>query len=675
MKTLFYPRLAFIGMSKNKRVYIPYLLTCSAMVMMTYMVSYLKNISPSVLDGARGEAASYCLGMGQAVIAIFALIFLTYTMSFVLKRRATEFGLYNILGMVKRNIARILIWETVFTFAFSLIVGLLVGMIFSKLAELVMVNLLGAKANMTFTVDINAAAASVVIFAVIFFLLLLLSLVRVKMQKPIELLHSENIGEKPPKGNILITAVGIIFLAAGYAISLSVKTTLDALIYFFVAVICVIIGTYLLFISGSVTICRLLQKNKRFYYNTRHFVSVAFMRCRMKRNGAGLASICVLSTMVLVTVSAVVCMYAGINSSLSQIPRDASITYYFNDTKLINADTARDIRIAAENEASEISKLGDPLYYRFLRTTAVAEGDTLNFVAYTDGALTPDLRTVYFIGIEDFNRVSGENVTLDDDEILLSAYKSPFDYESVRLDVLGEKRVRHTDCDFAFFDSMEIVPTVFVVLPNDAELYMLYSSQSKVYGGSASGIGEYFGFNIDSADRAEQEKLISLATNAAADKLSALNTDYQLTYTTRYSEEDRYYALNGGLFFLGAVLGVVFGFSAVLIMYYKQLSEGYEDRSRFEIMQKVGMTRREIKKSISSQVLTVFFAPLAAAGVHIIFAYPIIKKTLDLFIRQYDRRLYILSAAACFALFSLLYTAAYFITSRVYAEIVNRKAG
>ena len=298
----FYPKLALTGIRKNGRLYVPYLLTCICMVMMFYIIAFLSmNEGVGAMQG--GETLQAMLSFGYYIMGVFSLIFLFYTNSFLIRRRKKEFGLYNILGMGKWNIARILVWESLIVTAVSLAGGLLCGVLFSKLAELVMVRMLGGQAAFNFTVDFSCIVQTVVLFAAIFLLILLKALRQIHVSNPVELLHSENVGEKPPKANWLVALVGAVLLGTAYVLAVTISDPISALVWFFVAVLMVILATYLLFIAGSVVFCKLLQKNKRYYYKTNHFVSVSSMMYRMKRNGAGLASICILSTMVLVMIS------------------------------------------------------------------------------------------------------------------------------------------------------------------------------------------------------------------------------------------------------------------------------------------------------------------------------------------------------------------------------------
>ena len=344
MRVGFYPKLAWNGIRKNKRLYTPYILTCIGMIMMYYIIIFLSD-SPLLNEIAGGETAQNMLGMGTWVIAVFACIFLFYTNSFLIRRRKKEFGLYNILGMGKRNIAVILLWETLIIAAISLTAGCAAGIAFSKLAELGLLNIIRGDVEYSLTVSWGSIGKVCIIFPVIFVCIFLNSLRQIHTANPVELLHSENAGEKPPKGNWMLGILGIVLLGAAYYLAVTIREPLSALTWFFVAVIMVIIGTYLLFISGSVLFCRILQKNKSYYYKSTHFVSVSSLVYRMKRNGAGLASICILGTMVLVMHSSTACLYFGAEDSLrTRYPRNISVNFSWADAEGMNNENIGSLR-------------------------------------------------------------------------------------------------------------------------------------------------------------------------------------------------------------------------------------------------------------------------------------------------------------------------------------------
>ena len=283
MKKLFYPRLAWEGLRKNRQLSRPYLLTCVCMVAVFYILSFLASpiVLPLIPVGA--SIVFEIMNLGRYVIMAFSLIFLYYTYSFLLRRRSREFGLYNVLGMGKRNLVRIITWENVITFAIAMTCGLFLGILLSKLAELGLVNLLGGTIDFVFRVDSTAIWQTVLFYAIIFGLLMLSAVIRTVRANAVSLMKTENAGEKPPKGNWLFAILGVLILGGAYYIAITVKNPVTAILLFFIAVLMVILATYLLLVTGSVKLCRVLQSNKGYYYKAKHFVSVSSMAFRMKR--------------------------------------------------------------------------------------------------------------------------------------------------------------------------------------------------------------------------------------------------------------------------------------------------------------------------------------------------------------------------------------------------------
>lgn len=551
MKGAFYPKLALDGIRKNKRLYIPYILTCVGMVTMFYIITFLQK-SETVGAMRSGSTVQKILSFGIIVIAVFACIFLFYTNSFLMKRRKKEFGLYNILGMGKRNIGIILVWESLIIALFSLAVGLFIGIAISKLAELALVNILNGAVKYSFSISPLAIVMTVAVFGAIFLLLLLNSIRQIRFSNTAALLRSENLGEKPPKGNIFIGILGILLLGGAYWLAVSIKDPIAAMLMFFIAVIMVILGTYLTMIAGSVSFCRILQKNKKYYYKPSHFVSVSSMAYRMKRNGAGLASVCILATMVLVMISSTASLYFGADDAVKKLyPREINTTVTFRRA---------------------------------------------------DAAMNPSQSLIIF--------------SSDPDAIIEDIYaaKDP-------VNVL----FRYT-------------------------------------------------FNFDTGLDADGQ--IALAQKIAySDTLSDLSLSEKLGYgsinvESRENNRNDFYCTYGGLFFLGILLSVIFIFAAVLIIYYKQITEGYEDQARFDIMQKIGMTKKEIRKSINSQLLTVFFLPLLFAALHLAFAFPMVKKMLALSGLQ-NITLFALVTIGTFFVYAIFYALVYKITSNAYYRIVS----
>lgn len=673
MKKGIYSRLALTGIKKNKKLYIPYILTCIGMVMMFYIITFLSS-SDMMMNYPGGETMRGILGFGVYVIGFFAVIFLFYTNSFLVRRRKKEFGLYNILGMGKRNIARVMLWETLFIGAFSIAVGMALGVLFSKLAELVMVNIMSMDVTFGVTIDYKAIYYTVVLFAVIFFLILLNSLRQVHLSNPIALLHSENAGEKPPKANWFFAVLGVLILGCAYYLAVTIKDPVTTLAAFFFAVIMVIIATYLIFISGSVAFCKILQKKKNYYYKTNHFVSVSSMSYRMKRNGAGLASICILCTMVLVMISSTVCLYLGEEDSLRErYPRNINITMtsqIYSD--LISQDANSIAKMSIETAENMGYKPVNAIDYTMLSFVSyIRDGE----IVFDDGEngfnyATSDLWQIFIVSLDDYNRLTGSQENLNEDEVMIYTSKD-MDYNYDVLKIKGQEPLNIkkvvTDFENNGVDTMQIIPALYIFVP-DLELQTeMISEQSE---NTIGNINRFVGYDLDATDQQQTDVFDEIYDWLRTSQIENADSSMYVYVEGSANEKLEFFGLYGGLFFLGIILGIVFIFAAVLIMYYKQVSEGYEDQSRFEIMQKVGMTKREIKKSINSQMLTVFFMPLIAAGVHLAFAFPMIYKMLILF-GLVNKVFLIMVTVGCFLLFALLYMLVYKITSRAYYSIVS----
>ena len=539
-----YTRLAWDGIRKNGRLYLPYILTCVGMVTMYYMMSELCD--SDLLRYMKGGGASHIiLGLGSRVIAVFSALFLYYTYSFLIRRRQKEFGLYHVLGLGKRHIALLCVIETAMTAVIALAAGLAIGVGLSFAVELGLRSTMETEMAFTFSVNRSVVLQTVLVYLAIFALTLLSTLVKVGRGTAMSLLHSESYGEKPPEGNLFVAILGAVLLAAAYVMAVSIQEPLKALALFFVAVILVILATYLLFIAGSVALCRMLQKNRDYYYQPRHFVSVSSMAYRMKRNGAGLASICILATMVLVMLSSSACLYFGAEDSLNATyPNELELTVW------------------AEDDAA-LSRLEKAL---------TEAGAPYGVNVWEKGTVTRD------------------------GEIIWSAA----------------------------FDTG---------LPQEQQLAL-----SRDIGEALRSTGEAWGYS----------------------------------YTSRAEAADDFYGTYGSLFFIGIVLSVMFVCAAVLIIYYKQLCEGYEDQPRFAIMQKVGMTAADIRRSVNSQLLTVFFLPLAGAALHMAFAFPMIRRMLLLF-ELHNTGLFVATVLISFAVLAAVYTLVYKATSNAYYRIVRNE--
>lgn len=678
MKRGFYEKLAYTGIKKNKKLYTPYILTCIGMVMMTYIISFLTS-SETIKSMPGGNEIQGFLGMGFGVMSVFSLIFLFYTNSFLLRRRKKEFGLYNILGMGKKNLAVVLMWESLFIAGISIVCGIFSGVVFSKLAELCLIKMLQGTAEFGMTVKFSSIWQTALLFAGIFLLIFINTLRQIHLTNPIELLHSENAGEKSPKANWLLAVAGAVILGGAYYLAIAIEDPVSALIWFFVAVVMVIIGTYLLFVAGSVALCKMLQKNKKYYYKTNHFVSVSSMIYRMKRNGAGLASICILCTMVLVMVSSTVCLYGGTEDSLrTRYPRHINIQANVSDYSEIDSERLDKIRSVA---CEETAKLGaEPQNLLDYRVAAVAGYDVADGVidiGVNNLTELSDVWQIFIVPVEDYNRLMGKNVTLDEDEAIIYTTKmGQYDNSTIAIGNSDPLRIKERVTDFVDngVDAMQVFPSMCIFVSDFNEKIEPIKAYKDNNGDPIIQYSWFYAFDLDLNDETQIELEKTLSNKLLAIQKQAVSEtgdeEFYIVCEGVSAERAGFYGLYGGLFFLGVLLGIVFIFAAVLIIYYKQVSEGYEDQSRFDIMQKVGMTKKEIRKSINSQILTVFFLPLVTAGIHLAFAFPLIKKLLMLFSLT-NTGLLIGVTVACYLIFALFYVIVYRLTSGAYYSIVS----
>ena len=608
------------------------------------------------------------LGMGSFVMAAFAVLFLFYTNSFLIRRRNREFGLYNILGMGKGNLAKVLAWETVIMALISIAGGEVLGIALGKLFELLLVNIVDGTVQMQFAVSVPATTMTTILYLAIFALLFLRSLVTVCRTNAAALLRSEACGEKPPKANWVFGLAGFLILGAAYYIAVTIKQPLTALAVFFIAVLMVIAATYLIFISGSVVLCRALQKNKRYYYQKNHFISVSSMAYRMKRNGAGLASICILATMVLVMLSSTTCLYFGKEDALrTRYPSDLSVELRF--VKDEGGMDEANIAIARGMIEDVIKQDGLDVQGQFdIRSawfSGLLTGNT--FTRAQESTLMDYERAVdlTLLPLEDYTRMTGEDLTLEPGEAYLCSPRMAYTQPDIRIGELTYQ-IKGQLPSFGGFgaDSANITTTIYLIVPDfDAAVNALRTQNTR----HPVVVSWQYSFDSGSPDEAQIAFLRDMM-GAFADNREGLVYASYTVESIAFNRGD-FVGTYGSLFFLAILLSIVFLAAAVLILYYKQISEGYEDQARFEIMQRVGMTKTDIRKSINSQLLLVFFLPLLFAGLHLGFAFPFIHKLLMLF-NLTNLKLLIGTTVITFAIYAVFYTLVYRITSNSYYSIV-----
>jgi len=661
-----YRKLAFDNIRKNSRTYIPYIITCILTIAMYYIMKSL-SLNKGIQEIYGGETVRFTLELGTHVIEIFAFIFLFYANSFLTKNRRKEFGLLNILGMEKRHISKLIAYESIYTTLISFAGGLATGILLDKLMYLLITRLLDADIKLGFYISREAVLYAIVLFGILFFLIFLNSLRMIHLSKPIELLKGGNIGEKEPKAKWILALLGFGCLGAGYYMALTVENPIEALAKFFVAVVLVIVGTYLVFTAGSIALLKILKKNKRYYYKTNHFISVSGMIYRMKQNAVGLANICILSTMVLVMISSTSSLIIGTEDILKErYPYQINL-YQYSNNESDNQDFSEVISKTAERENIKIKS---EISYENLEFMVVYENDdtfklTGNYISNTD-----NVYYLFFVTAEEYAEYTGDEINLesDTDVYLWSEDKK---YSKDYFNLLDEKYniVKHTDKFIGNGTlSSNILAGYGVVVKDMSVMQKICEQQKKIYGENASDIEIFYGLDIMGDEDTQTD-----FTDKLDSEISSYFGETKISYRIegREKERDNAYGLYGSLFFLGMFLGVMFIIATILIIYYKQISEGYDDKNRFEIMQKVGMTEHEVKSSIHSQVLTVFFLPLILAGVHIVFAFSIIKKIL-LMLMFTNIKLYVACTVISFLVFAMIYILIYLLTAKVYYKIVKR---
>lgn len=642
MNNFIYEKLAVTNLKNNRKTYVPYIFTGVLTVMMFYIIDALSRGK-----GITQNTLKICLQYATGVIIVFAVIFLFYTNSFLIKRRKKEIGVYNILGMGKRHIARMMAVETILTAGISILGGLVFGIIFGKLMYLLLLKILHNSVDMQFSVNGTAIVQTVILFAGIFLLTYLYNILQIQLVNPVELLHGGNQGEKEPKSRWLLVIVGVAALGNGYWIALTTEAPLEALLKFFVAVVCVIIGTYALFIAGSIVVLKILRKNKAYYYNPKHFTSVSGMIYRMKQNGAGLANICVLSTMVLVMVSTTVSLYAGMEDILdSRFPRDVSIVCNEADTN--NEETLQ--RLIKEQCEKAGVKITDRVRYRYGSMNAVLKGNNLEKVEQ----YYPDNHFYYveMITQEEYNRIEKQNVSLKEQEIL--TYTTNGKCGKKQINIAGRNyqvKKELSEMTSQPKSTAEMYNTLYIIFANAEQIERIepFSYADK--------------FNLKGDDGKQKEALEQIQ-NEFYEKIP----DGMME--SRMLSRSSFYELYGGLFFIGIYLGSMFIMATVLIIYYKQISEGYDDRERYQIMQKVGMSKKEVKRSIRSQVLSVFFLPLVVAVIHVAVAFKVMTKILGV-LNLTNVSLFAVCTIITIAVFAVFYVIVYSITAKEYYRIVN----
>ncbi len=674
-----YLRLAWSNLKNSRQFYLPYVIAGMLSAMMFYTMCAIQgNDGLSKMRG--GSSVQIVLYFGVVVVGVFVSIFLFYTNSFIMKRRKKELGVYNILGMEKIHVAKIMAWETVFSFLIAVGGGLITGIVFQKLLTMFLYRLTGLEAAIPFYISGWGCLHTAEMFGAIYVCILLYNLMQIRFSNPVELLHSGNTGEREPKTKIIQAVLGILCIVTGYYIAITTDNPVKAVSLFFVAVMLVIVGTYFLFNAGSIAFLKLLRKNKRYYYQTRHFTTVSGMIYRMKQNAVGLANICILSTMVLVVISMTVCMYAGIEDELkTQYPAELELIFYDPD---------------GQQDAQTFNRMADEIERVIKENGRVITGKQKGSYVGTAVAMTGNKITALDRSAMDFSNMYVLEIMTKDgfEEYMQETIPDiPDGSVAVMMDSVYEQdTIVMGNTEYPVEQSMKfpirnavsefVDGSVILIVKDENALEnmrkQLAAMETEAYGEERT-VDLTYVMNFDMSGTGEEK--IACA-NAVRERVSEWQNDETNPKTmrldcnviSRAEGHIDYETSNGGLLFLGLFLGSMFLMITVLIIYYKQISEGYEDKERFAIMEKVGMSNEEVKATIRSQVRMVFFLPLATAACHLAAAYPMLKKLLAL-VSLYNGTLFAWCLAGTVLVFGLIYLAVFIITSKSYYKIVGNQ--
>ena len=662
-----YTKLAITNIKNNRQFYFPYLLTGIITVAMFYIMCALES-NPGIQSMPGAKDLGLILRLGIGVIGIFAVIFLFYTNSFIIKRRKKELGIYNILGMEKRHIAKILSKEAFFTAIIAIGGGLVTGVLFHKLACMLLYRMIGFNGGITFSFSKKGVMITAILFAIVYLLTYIYDLFQVQLANPIELLQSGNKGEREPKTKAIMAVLGVLCLGTGYFIAITTKNPIKALTLFFVAVILVIIGTYLLFTAGSIALLKILRRNKGYYYQTKHFTSVSGMIYRMKQNAVGLANICILSTMVLVAVSTTVSLYVGIEDIMKErYPNEITISAYYDTGAPAEDSIAPIVEKSVKESGRKIRHEEDYLELYF-----AAIKDQGQYSLDKEKVKTAGDRVSGFVVLtrEDCKKKYNEEIPeLAENEVALFTIKKT-DMDTLVLEnrsyhVKEIKQFQNTEDFETIADMMD---EYYYVIVNDVQdMERLWQLQKDIYQENSSSISRQVRLDIDGDSEQKKECFENIKTALGPEQAKA-----RILIDSRQSNLDEFYQIYGGFLFLGLFLGILFLMITVLIIFYKQISEGYDDKERFSIMEKVGMSNDEVKATIRSQVRTVFFLPILMAAVHVGMAFPMIKRLLSLFGLS-NTALFTGCMAGTILVFTLIYLLVFLKTSKTYYKIVGEQ--
>ncbi len=674
----FHLKLATANIKKNKRLYIPHIFAEAGLIAMFYIMMTLQK------DENLVKVASQLLmiiEMGVAVVVILSFIIVLYTNSFLMKQRKREFGLYNVLGMNKTDIGRILFFENFISYIMSSVIGIGIGILLYKLCTSLISKILKIPTILGFYISIKSIIITIGLFFVLFFITYIYNQWQIIRLKPSTLLLSNQMGEKEPKIKWILLLLGLLFLGGGYYLAITIESPLQALEIIFIAIILVIIGTYFLFVAGTIALLKSLKKNKKYYYQPNHMTAVSGLLYRMKQNAVGLSSICILATGVLVMLSTTVSLYAGVEDSVNSLQENdlqisGNILGDVHSGKRIQAEFIELIKKVAKELDIEVTYLDTKNYFE-----AVYEYENGNLLSMESKNYTgsTEMNSITVMTASEYERLMGIKLNLQKNQVACMPVNDGANNEFKHFyidnmefeNVYTLEKVPSTRNTFTIFECYFMVVSDETVMNQIIQQY--FSDLPAVNKGENNIVA--LNYNGTDSQKTEFEERIKKEATDVISNLSKNNSPANETQFNFDSKKELYqnlYQMVGGFLFLGIMLGIVFVFATAIIIYYKQISEGYEDRHRFIIMQKVGMSNREVQKSIRSQIFLVFFLPLIVAIIHLGVAFKPLNCLLQIFFMP-NSSLFFICAVISVIIFAVIYGFIYSITAKTLHHTIYSK--
>lgn len=667
----FYFKLAVQSIQKNRQLYYPFIISSITTIMMTFVILALStNSGLAQIPG--GSNLQTILGLGYIVLLLFSTIFLFYMNSFLMKNRKREFGIYNILGMDKKHITKILAYEMTVICYVSLFIGLIAGILLNKLSTLLVRRMLGASISFGFELSSSAVLWTLCFFFFIFLAILFANIYQIRLANPIELLKASDTGEKEPKAKIIWSLFGLILLGIGYYLALTIQSPIMGMSLVFLAILIVIAATYLLFTTGTITFLKLLKNNKNYYYQTKHFIPVSGMLYRMKKNAVGLANISILSVGVILLLSIATSLYLTTdNSAAAQYPSDVISEIPIENSNRQNERTTKEkINQSIQQAAAQTNvTVNKALSYAYLNFPALLNGEEFKVTKDVYASQSNQRpANLYLIDQENYQTISGDKLDLAEDQV--AVHGTVKEYTKNTLSILGENfsvQSQQPIDEFAIGDetTSAVNDSYYIIVSSPEILSQIEKKEQDILKNLAAEISIFTQFDLENASSQE----IMTFSDSYRNQLDNNNLKIR-NVDTKVEAHGKFVALRGGVLFLVLNLALLLLMMTVLIIYYKQISEAYDDKKGFKIMQNVGLSDTEIKQAIRSQILSVFFLPVFITGMHVIVMLPLMRKAMVLVMLN-QVHLFPISLLIAFLIFFVVYLGIYRVTARTYYKIVK----